>query len=863
VKTRRATRAPGHRLPPDVTPEEVRVQVDVDPSRGPGFRGRVALDLRLARRRSWLELHAAELRVTRPRIRVNGRSGPVLVGRVEALPEHERIRVHVDRPLPPGMLTLELDFRGRLRKDLCGLYAAKVGSRRYAFTQLEATDARKFFPCLDEPAMKARFCLSVTTGARNQVISNAPAERTERLPDRRKTVHFEPTPPLSSYLVALAVGELEASRPVSVGPTAIRVWHAPGKGALSGFALEAARECLRRLEHYFGVPYPYAKLDLVAVPDFEFGAMENAGAVFFRETLLLLDPARATLTERKRAAEVICHELAHMWYGDLVTMQWWDDLWLNESFATWMAFQIVDDWKPEWKMWHDFQHGRAAALELDALRNTHPIYCRVRTPAEASENFDLITYEKGASVVRMLERYLGAPAFRRGVRAYIREHREGNAVAADLWRALSRASGEDVERVARAWIETPGHPVVEVRRKGRRLELRQQRLFLRPPSRRPASRWPVPWVGRVGRGRRSRTERRLLTRARETFTLPGRAPEFVYGNADEGGFFRPLHVGDDLRALIGRFASLRAVERMGLVDHQWALVCARRAPLDSLLELADGLVDERDPDVLVALLRPLRFIGDGLVPDAAPSHREAYGAWLRDRFGPGFRELGWDPERGEPDDRRLRRAALLALVGGIGGDPELIREAGRRCDRYLDDRLSLDANLADPVVALGARDGGAARHERFRRAAVASQTPQEQRRFLLALADFREPGLVQRSLDLALTDTVATQDLVLLLVRLMANPAARQRTWAFVKRRWGRLHRRMPSLMASRLIEATAALRTPAYRRDVARFFRAHRVPSGERALRQALERFDWYRGFRRGAARELGAWLDARGGGG
>ncbi len=260
------------------------------------------------------------------------------------------------------------------------------------------------------------------------------------------------------------MGELAASEPVHCGETEIRVWHVPGKERLVQFGLEAARETLARLEAYFALPYPYEKLDLVAVPDFEAGAMENAGAVFFRETLLLVDPETATLSEKKRAAEVICHELAHMWYGDLVTMAWWDDLWLNEAFATWMAFHVVDAWKPEWKMWNDFQHHRAAALGLDALTETHPIYVKVRTPSEATQNFDLITYEKGASVVRMIERFLGAETFREGVRRYIRAHQESNAVAADLWNALAEASGQDVEPVVRAWIEQPGFPLLRLRR---------------------------------------------------------------------------------------------------------------------------------------------------------------------------------------------------------------------------------------------------------------------------------------------------------------------------------------------------------------------------------------------------------------
>jgi puromycin-sensitive aminopeptidase len=837
--------------------------VEVDPQQGRGFRGEVAIRLDIARATDTIALHAVDLRVSRARLQVGSEDRP---GRVRPLPADEMIEVSFETPVPAGEATLQMAFAGELRSDLCGLYGVEVGDRRYAFTQLEATDARKFFPCFDEPSAKARFQISVTTDTANTVLSNAPLERRETADRGMTTFHFAETPPLSTYLVALAVGPLESSEPTHAGETEIRVWHTPGKGELTSFGLEAARECLVRLEKYFGLPYPYEKLDLVAVPDFEFGAMENAGAVFFRETLLLVDPATVTLAEKKRAAEVICHELAHMWYGDLVTMAWWDDLWLNEAFATWMAFHVVDQWKPEWRMWHDFQHGRASALELDALRNTHPIYCQVNTPEDANENFDLITYEKGASVVRMLERYLGPPVFRKGVRAYIRRHRESNAVAADLWRALSEASGEKVEPVARAWIENEGYPLVSVRHvrtKGRsELRLRQERYRLRPLAgrREPGSRWPIPWVGRVasGRARRGQLERRLLTRVSERVPLGRTEPRYVYGNADESGFFRPLHDDAGMEALLGALSSLAPVERMGLVDHEWALARAGRRPLDGLLDLTGALANERDADVLSALARPLGFVAHSLIPDAAPGCEIPFREWLAGHFAPAFETCGWDAAPDEDDEARLRRAALLTLAGRVAEHEPLLESAAARCERYLDDRQSLEPNLADAVVSLGARAGGERQRHRFESAFAEARSPQEQRRFLLALADFREPELVQRTLDMTLGNQVPTQDVIFLLVRLLANPVARERTWAFVQERWQQLRPRLPSLLASRLIEATPALLAPRFRREVASFFRTNPVPSGDRALRQALERFDWYRGFRRPAARRLKARLPA-----
>jgi len=853
------------RLRQDVRPIDVDVHVDVDATRSTAFRGHVGIELELNRGSRKIELHAADLRISRPRVIVDGRT---VRGTAVLRPDRQTVEIELAETIPRGRARLEIGFSGRLRKDLCGLYGARVGSDRFAFTQLEAADARKFFPCFDEPSMKACWKLSVTTGARNATISNAPIERTQKVPGGRKTVYFERTPRLSSYLVALAVGPLERSRPVRAGDTEIRVWHAPGKKGMSGFSLECARETLLRLEKYFALPYPYAKLDLVAVPDFEFGAMENAGAVFFRETLLLIDPRTVTLAEKKRAAEVICHELAHMWYGDLVTMAWWDDLWLNEAFATWMAFQIVDDWQPGWKMWHDFQHHRAAALDLDALEHTHPIYTPVRTPDEANENFDVITYEKGASVVRMLERYLGPKVFRDGVRQYMRRHAESNTVAADLWRALSDASGQDVEAIARGWIEQEGYPVVRVSRsrtsRGRKatVELRQERFFVLPPrsekvrSAAAQKRWPVPWVGRVVTANgRTQEVRHLLSKRSDSVELPA-GTRSLYGNSDEGGFFRPHHATDELADLIRDLRSIRPAERMGLVDHQWALVRSGRASVSSLLDTIGALGNERDPDVLATLQRPLATLASRLAPDHSEACRDRLGAWTRDQFGGQFRALGFDPKRGESDDQKLRRAAILSIVGHIGRDPGLLDVAAERCERYVASRSSLEPNLADTVVSLAAGIGDAKLHRAFELAMRDAHTPQEQRRFLLGLCDFSQPAQIDRTLALALTDAVPTQDVAFVVVRLFGNRAARQATWDFVRARWPRLRDRMGSLLAARVIAATPALGTRAHRSEVARFFRANPVPSGVRTLRQALERFDAYEALRTAQGPGLDTYL-------
>jgi len=844
------------RLAPDVRPSEYDLHLTPDLDAG-RFAGRVRIRVRLGRPKAAITLHAADLQITR----AAAEAGGAAVGaRAKLLRGDEAVRLEFARPLPAGEATLALEFAGALNQHLRGLYAASAGGHRYAFTQCEAADARRILPCFDEPSFKARFRVSVTARAVDTVLSNAPVEREEPGPNGTRTVRFAPTPPLSTYLLALAVGPLEATPVRTLGSVPIRVWHVPGKGALAGFGLEAGYEALRRLEDYFGTPYPYAKLDLVAVPDFEAGAMENAGAVFFRETLLLLDPATVSLPERKRAAEVIAHELAHMWYGDLVTMAWWDDLWLNEAFATWMAYRVVDDWRPEWRMWHGFEHDRAAALALDALANTHPIYAPVRSVAEATENFDAITYEKGAAVVRMIEHYLGADAFRAGVRLYMQRHREGNAVAADLWRALEEASGKEVARVAQAWIAQAGFPLVTLAPAARgALRVRQERFFADPrvAAARRRVRWPVPLVLKVARGTAVEV-RALADKATQAVALGDPPPAWVFGNAAAGGFYRVLHDAAGRAALLAHLGDLSPVERLALLGDQWALVRAARAPVESVLDVADALGDETDHDVLDGLLGPLGVLDEQVVAPESAEQR-ALRAWIAARFGPALARLGWTAASGEDDDTRLRRAALLRLVGGLAEEPAVTAEARRRLDAYLADRATLEPNLADSVVGLAARAGDGALYERYRGVVAEARTPQERRRFLLSLASFRTPETIARTLATVLTPEIPTQDVAFVVMRLLGNPAARAEAWRFVTRKWTGLRRRIPPLMLSRLVEATPALREPRYAKEVRAFFAAHPLPEAARALKQALELFRLNAELRRRTAPGLVRWLAQR----
>jgi puromycin-sensitive aminopeptidase len=859
---KRQTAAP-FRLTPTVRPDHYRLSLEVDPAADRTYRGKLVIELHAERPIETLELHAAQLTISGAWFS----TGPSRQ-RAEVLlvPEHETVRLLLPVKLPAGPLQVELAFRGRLQDDLRGLYYVHRESNHYAFTQLEAADARRFFPCFDEPAFKARFSIDVTTAANYAVISNSPEIGVERLPGGRKRVSFAPTPLLSTYLVALAVGTLKASRPVMAGKVPIRVWHVPGQPKLSAFALEAARECLLRLQRYFGVPYPYAKLDLVAVPDFEAGAMENAGAVFFRETLLLVDEKRATLREKKRAIEVICHELAHMWYGNLVTMAWWDDLWLNEAFATWMAFEIVDRYRPELRMWNDFGHSRSSALNLDALDSTHPIYTAVANATEATQNFDLITYEKGAAVIRMLERYLGPARFQRGVREYIKRHRESNATAADLWRALENHAGQAVGKVVRPWIERAGFPLLRVTAASesgaRSLVLAQERFTAKGPGTRlPDPPWQVPVVIKLGAAQKVRSLRTLVARRQERQPLP-RDTRFVYANAEEGGFYRPLHDPSLLRELFTRIERLTAGERLGLVGHTWAFVHAGYSSLPDLLDLQLALANEADPDVLSALYAPLWHVVDRIAPAARPLSPGGEPARARLRgaiaanFRPAWKRIGAEPARKEPELAHLRRAELLRLLALLGEAPDIVAQTERTLERYLKAPETLEANLVSPVLIVGARTGGARRHGHYVQASEHAPTPQERLRFRMALAEFRDEACIDRTLQLMRGPTIPTQDIPSLLARMFDNPSARESTWAFLQRRWKEIERRVPPMLASRLIDATPALANTIPGREIVAFFKRHPLPTAERALRQARERIALDAALRKRAAPLLSEWL-------
>jgi puromycin-sensitive aminopeptidase len=845
------------RLPMAVVPQRYELLVTVEPDRGE-FSGAVAIHVQVREPVRAITLHALELTVPHAEVEAGGARLPA---HVSVDPASETVTLGLDREVPAGRGVLRLDFAGRLNGQMKGLYEATAGRERYAFTQFEPTDARRAFPCFDEPARKAVFRIAVAVPERYVVLSNMDVASDRVDPaSGRKTVTFAETPPMSTYLVALAVAKL-TPRTSLVDGTRVTIYTTAQLAALTGFAREVMEACLPRLNAYFAVRYPLPKLDLVGVPDFAVGAMENWGAIFFRESRLLVDPAQASASTLRAVANVITHEVVHQWFGNLVTMEWWDDLWLNESFATWLACKIVDDWRPDWRSWTEFVLDKQAPLGVDALSSTRPISSKVRTAAEAEEMFDALTYEKGASVLRMLEQFLGEEAFCRGIRRYISAHQYGNASAADLWAALEAASGQPASVIANDWFTRPGFPMVTVSAAGSDLQTLQveQRRFRADREAREEGDplWAIPLTLAFEDDEGVRHDRILMTDARTQVQLPARGKvRWVYANAGELGYYR-THYDQTLRSALGNsWTRLSAEERFGLLDNTWALARKGALPIGDFLDLVVRARGDDTRIVVEGLAGFLETLHDRVVSETA---RPLLGRFVHGLYQPLVDSLGWDARPGEGDEPKLTRAAALWSLGHIARPARLVHEMVARLERYWADPASLDPTLVTAVLRLCARAaGGKDRFDRYVTRYRTAATPEERDRYLQAIGDFSEPGVTPSILAFALSAEVRGQDLWKPLRGLLANPATQSEAWSFIKANWAELRKKGGSVGAQRIIGGTKALWREEWLADVERFFSdpANRVASAERTLTQTLEFVRLGLAFRRAQQDGLVTWL-------
>ena len=808
------------------------------------FSGSAEIEIEVLSPTRSVTLNAIELEIGDAWVRPRG-GGPV-AGAVTLDAASETATITLGAELAPGPATLGLSFSGILNDRLRGFYRSRyVGAdgreRHLASTQFEATDARRAFPCWDEPALKATFSVTLVVPGHMAAVSNMP-ERSSSLDGGLRAVRFETTPPMSTYLLGFAVGDMTCIEERSGSGTLMRVWATTGNEERGRFALDVSLRLLDYFNDYFGIPYPLPKLDHLAIPDFAAGAMENWGCITYREPALLVDEGSSSAGTRQLVAEIVAHEMAHMWFGDLVTMEWWNDLWLNESFASWMGDKAVDALFPEWDKWDQFLVDETArAMRLDGLRSSHPIEQAVDDPAEIGQLFDAISYSKGAAVIRMLEAHLGERRFRDGIRLYLERHIHSNATTRDLWDALAAASGQPVAQIMDSWTSQTGYPYLSVdidRPAGAARVTATQRRFAYEAvlggDEDDPTLWQIPVSVASAAGAAAST---LLPDRAGEVTVEGSGGGWVKVNPGHTGFFRVRYPPAELALLAGAVdeGELPAADRLGLADDAFALCRAGMLPAEGFLDLAGRYGREESQPVWATLTSHLAGL-DSLLE--GEEFHGAFRAWARGLLGPATARVGWTPAPGEGHLAALMRGDLL-LAAGRFGDPGALGEARARFERCGLDPSAIEADLRRAVFVLAAMGGGRAEYEAMWEMHGAAGLQEEKVRLLTALTQFPSPELVAETLERSFGERVRAHEAIGVIVRTAATAMGRDLAWRFMRENWDEVDRRYGEggfgLMY--LVEITAGFTKAERLEEVERFFADHPTPAAERTIRQCTEK--------------------------
>lgn len=826
-----------YRLPRTAVPTRYDVELAPDLERAT-FAGEVRIALELTEPVTEIVLNAAELTINSIDLVAGG--APVAVQH-SLDPGTERLVLRAPERLDAGPAALTIRFDGVLNDRLKGFYRSTytdaVGREHViATSQMQATDCRRAFPCWDEPDFKAVFGVTLVVDDGLVAISNSPEVGRELRTDGKVVIRFADTMVMSSYLVAFVVGELEVTEPVDVEGIPLRLVHVPGKAHLSRFGLDVGAHGLRWFQDYYGIPYPGDKVDLVALPDFAAGAMENLGCITFRESLLLVDPATSTQAEQELVADVVSHELAHMWFGDLVTMSWWNGIWLNEAFATFMEVLACDAYRPDWHKWTTFSLDRTAAFETDALASTRPVEYEVRSPEDTEGMFDVLTYQKGGSLLRMLQQFIGEEPFREGINHYLRKHSYANTETGDLWDAIEGVTGQPARRLMDSWIWQPGHPIVTASVSGDEVVLRQQRFGFDEATTDDPSRWVIPVHVRQqsGGGDASAVQEQKLLLDGDEARLSLLAPDAtVIVNAGGYGFFR-VGYDDALRARLTPdvVATMTTIERYLVVDDTWAAVVAGRLPAMAFVRLARSFSGEAELQVWQALGNGLRAASRLVDGEALTALRVV----VRELTAPALARLGWEPKDGEDDLTGQLRGLVITLAAVLGQDTDAQQRA-RALFEAAREGATVDPELLAAATTVVAATGTEADYEhyvdRFRHAT----TPQEQLRHLYALAEFDSETLMERTCEFAFSGEVKTQNAPFLLARCIANRNHGALAWRRLRERWTDAVARFPSNTIVRMVDPVKLLNRPEQEADVQGFFSEHDIPQAAKTLQQVLER--------------------------
>jgi aminopeptidase N len=852
--------AVAQRLPGGANPDHYALTVNMNfPSNT--YDGDETIDLTLTKPSNTITLNAVEIDFHEVTVTAAGQTQTAKVSSDE---KNETATFNLDKQLPAGPAKVHIKYTGHLNNKLRGFYLSTYNGRKYEVSQMEATDARVAFPCFDEPDYKATFDITAIVDKGDTAISNGQIVSDTPGPGDKHTIKFSPSPKMSSYLVALTVGDWKCASD-QVDGIKLNVCAVPGKESLSRFALDATKAILHYYNNYYAMKYPLPKLDQIAVPDFQAGAMENWGAIIYREQALLIDDKTASVGAKQDVADTIAHEVAHQWFGDLVTMKWWDDVWLNEGFATWMTPHPIAQWKPDWMENQNVADDTMRSLSGDSVQNTRPIHQAAETRGEIENLFDGIAYGKTAAVLHMLEAYLGPETFRAGVNLYLKEHAYGNATASDFWNAMTRSSKQPVDQIMPTFVMQPGAPFVDVEAKceggNTTLNLSQKRYLETPDAfNQPNDQiWQIPVCARgVTETSAGKQECFLLTQRQQQFTLKG-CSRFVFPDAGALGYYRFDYDAAALRSLGNAVEHvLTPQERIALVSNEWALMRIGKHSVGDYLALGDQLKNTPGADLLGSFAEHLTYINNHVVTDA---DRPQFQAWLRGSFSPMLQQLGYAGRPNDTPEQKERRAILFRTLGNVAQDPAVIQQAHTLVQEYMKNPTSVDPTLASSVISVAARHGDAELYQQYKAQLQKVRSPQQYRWFSNGMAEFPQQELIKQTLDSTLTAEVRGQDLYIL-GRLLAIPTSQNATWDFMRQNFDELMKKTGGGLGGVGIFLYGAQSFCSTQKadELKQFFDQHPIQGTERNQKEAIESINACVELSGQQQNKLAAWLKQNG---
>ena len=846
------------KLPKHVVPEEYSIRIVPNIS-NLTFTGTETVKLQVHRPIHELVLNALELDITETSL--DGKPFPESAIKIDK--EKELLTLTLQSELAPGNHTLALSFSGKINQQGQGLFYVRYqeqgsGETKVMLgTQFEATDARRFFPCWDEPVFRARFQLSAVVPNNWLAVSNMPIESEKKI-SGGKEVRFAATPPMSSYLNVFVAGEIDLIES-RVGPTQIRVIATKGKAEMGRYALDTTAQILQYYNDYFGVPYPLPKLDQIALPGGFGGAMENWGGITYYESALLFDPKNSSAKTKQSIYEVIAHEVAHMWFGDLVTMAWWDNLWLNEGFASWMGTKCTAHFNPQWEVWlrrnlprdptRRIGIAKEQAMEGDARSTTHPIQQPIATEAEANSAFDDITYKKGQSFLRMLETFLGEDIFRDGVRRYIAAHKFSNSTTADLWNALSEASKKPVGEIAAGWTVQPGFPVVKVKREaGEKIRLTQERFTVNFKNAPPLE-WKIPLTYAV-MGEAPET---LLMTSKTDILQNISADRAFKLNVNGAGNYRVEYDEPSWNLLLEALPKLNVEDRVNLLSDAWALVQADRAPVSLYFGLVKKLPASADLAEREQIINVLDFINGLLL--GTPDHEKSQ-RYARSVLRPTFEILGWESKQGELSAAANLRASLISALGDLN-DPEIIAGCRERFKKSLANPGSLPPDLRSSVFSVVGRYADEKTWTKLHELGLKTTSIEEKQNYYEALACATDPKLVKKTLAIALTDELPTSRATFLVSRVARDTGRPDIAWDFARANMKALVAKIDAAGANRYAPSLFTFFSDDSRaNELKTYAKNHLPPASARDVAKVIDEIQFRTEFKRRLAMQLAPWI-------